>query len=70
MPTGKKSIGTRVSVEFYDDNSKESTTWYKGTVIAYNKEGYLVTFDGCGLEDNEVIKSLKKTVEKGEVRLL
>ena len=39
VPTGKKSIGTRVSVEFYDDSSKVSTAWYKGTVIAYNKEG-------------------------------
>jgi len=48
VPTGKKSIGTHVSVEFYDvDNNKSSTTWYKGTVIACNKQGYIVTFDGC-----------------------
>ena len=59
-----------MSVEFYDDSSKVSTTWYKGTVIAYNKEGYIVTFDGCGPEDNEVIKFLKKAVEKGEIKLL
>jgi len=47
-----------------------STTWYKGTVIAYNKQGYIVTFDGCGTEDNETIKPLKKAIEKGEVKLL
>jgi len=39
-------------------------------VIAYNKQGYIVTFDGCGPEDNETIKSLKKAIEKGEVKLL
>ena len=60
-----------MNVEFYDaDGNKSSTTWYKGTVIAYNKQGYIVTFDGCGPEDNETIKSLKKAIEKGEVKLL
>ena len=59
-----------MSVEFYDDSSKVSTTWYKGTVIGYNKEGHIVTIDRCGPEDNEVIKSLKKAVEKYEVKLL
>ena len=63
--TGKRAIGTQVSVEFYNDSDCVSTTWYKGTVIRYNKQ---VTFDDCGPEHNEVIKSLKKCFEKGEIR--
>ena len=39
IPTGKKTIGTRVSVEFYNDPEQQSTSWYKGTVIGYNKQG-------------------------------
>ena len=70
IPTGKRAIGTRVSVEFYNDSDCVSTTWYKGTVIRYNKQGYLITFDDCGPEDNEIIKSLKKSVEKGEIKIL
>jgi len=31
---------------------------------------HIVSFDGCGPEENELIKSLKKAVEKGKVRLL
>ena len=57
-------------MEFYDDSDCVSTTWYKGTIIRYNKQGYLVTFDNCGLEHNEVIKSLKKSLEKGEIKIL
>ena len=30
----------------------------------------LFSFDGCGPEENELIKSLKKASEKGEIRLL
>ena len=48
-------------MEFYNDSDCVSTTWYKGTVIRYNKQ---VTFDDCGPEHNEVIKSLKKCFEK------
>ena len=70
IPIGKGAIGTRISVEFYNDSDCVSTTWYKGTIIRYNKQGYLITFDDCGPEDNEIIKSLKKSVEKGEVKIL
>lgn len=69
IPSGKRAIGTRVGVEFYTDDLK-STTWYKGTVIGFNKKGYLITFDGCGPEENEVIKSLKKSIDKGEVKII
>jgi len=70
VPTGKRAIGTRVSVEFYNDPSTSTTTWYKGTVIRYNRHGYLISFDDCGSEDNEIIKSLKKSIEKGELKIL
>ena len=43
---------------------------YKGTVISYNRQGHTVGFDGYGPEHNETIKSLRKAVEKGEVRLI
>ena len=33
-------------------------------------KGYLVTFDGCGSEENETIKSLKDSVQKGEIKLI
>ena len=36
-PTGKRAIGTRVSVEFYNDPSNSTTTWYTGAVIRYNR---------------------------------
>ena len=71
VPTGKSAVGTRVSVEFYCNDSQTTTTWYKGTVIAYSRnKGYVVNFDGCGPEENESIQSLKKAVEKGEVKLI
>ena len=57
-------MGTRVSVEFYNDDMHKATTWYKGTVISYNRfKGYAISFDGCGSEENEVIRSLKKAFE-------
>ena len=60
-----------LSVEFLDDDTESTTTWYQGTVIAYKpRQGHIVSFDGCGPEENEVIKSLKKALEKGEIRLL
>ena len=70
IPTGKRAIVTPVSVEFYDGSDCVSTTWYKGTIIKSNKQGYLVIFDNCGPEHNEIIKSLKKSLEKGEIKIL
>ena len=67
-PTGKAAVGRQVSVEFYSDDSQTTTVWYKGTIISYNcRKGYIVSFDGCGLEDNLINK---KSVQKGEVKLL
>ena len=72
IPQGKRAIGARVSVEFYDDDNpdKNATKWYRGTIIAYNKQGHTVSFDGYGPEHNETIKSLRKGVERGEVKVL
>ena len=60
----------RVRVEFYDNNSHTTTTWYKGTVISYSRQCYVISFDECGSENNEIIKSLKGAVEKGELKIL
>ena len=61
----------QLSVEFYSDNSKKTTTWYKGTVISYSRQnGYVISFDGYGPEDNETIKSLKKAAERNEIKIL
>ena len=71
IPAGKKAVGTRLSVEFYEDESEQSTVWYKGTIISYTRnDGYVVSFDGYGPEENETIKSLRKAVEKNEIKLL
>jgi len=71
VPRGKKAIGLRVSVEFYNDDSRSSTSWYKGTVISYSRsKGYVISFDGCGPEENELIYSLKQGIEKGDVKLI
>jgi len=71
VPNGKRAVGTRLSVEFFDDETQSTTTWYQGTVIAYKpRQGHIISFDGCGPEENELIKSLKKASEKGEIRLL
>ena len=44
---------------------------YQGTIIAYKpRQGHIVSFDGRGPEENEQIRSLKRAVEKGEIRLL
>jgi len=65
IPSGKRAIGTRLSVEFYNDDSQQATTWYKGTVISYSRQqGYVITFDGFGPEENERIKCLRKAFEK------
>ena len=65
IPNGKRAIGTH----FANDN-QSNTTWYQGTIIAYNpRKCHIVSFDVCGLEENELIKSLKKAVEKDEIRL-
>ena len=71
VPRGKKAIGLRISVEFYNDDSRSSTSWYKGTVISYSRsKGYVISFDGCGPEENELIYSLKQGIEKGDVKLI
>ena len=60
-----------LSVEFYTDESKQNTTWYKGMVISYSRQsGYVVSFDGYGPEDNETIKSLKKAAERNEIKII
>jgi len=69
VPSGKKAVGLRVAVEYYTDD-QQSTRWYKGTVISYSSRGYVITFDGCGPDENETIKSLKQGVDKGEIKLL
>ena len=52
-------------MEFYNDYSQQGTTWYKGTVISYSRQqGYVITFDGLGPEENEHIKCLRKAFEK------
>ena len=44
IPTGKRAIGMCLSVESYTDESKQSTTWYKGMVISYSRQsGYVVS---------------------------
>ena len=51
-------------------NDQQTTRWYKGTVISYSRNGYVITFDGCGPDENELVKSLKQGVEKGEIKVL
>ena len=70
VPSGKKAVGLRVAVEYYLDDLQTATRWYKGTVISYSRKGYVITFDGCGPEENEFFRSLKQGVDKGEIRLL
>ena len=67
---GKKVIGLRLSIEFFNDETRSLTTWFKGTVIAYSRKRYIVTFDGCGPKENETVKSLKQSLTKGELKLL
>ena len=69
VPSGKKAVGLRVAVEYFLDD-QQTTRWYKGTVISYSRKGYVITFDGCGPEENDILKSLKQGVDKGEIRLL
>lgn len=68
VPSGKKAIGLRVSIEYYE--SDQTTGWYKGTVISYSRKGYIISFDGCGPDENEVVKSTKQGVDKGDIKLL
>lgn len=70
IPNESRVTGTQVSVEFYDDNSHTTATCLKGTVISYSRQCYVISFDGCGPEHNEIIKSLKCAVEKGELKML
>ena len=56
VPTGKSAVGTRVSIELYSNDMQTTTTWYKGTVIAYSRnKGYVVNFDGCRPEENKSV---------------
>ena len=42
IPSGKKAIGTCLSLEFYEDKSKQATVWYKGSITSYSrKDGYV-----------------------------
>ena len=41
-------------------NDQQTTRWYKGTVISYSRNGYIIIFDGCGPDENELVKSLKR----------
>ena len=40
------------------------------SLLTGNKQGHTVSFDGYGPEHNETIKSLRKAIERGEVKLL
>ena len=63
VPSGKQAVGLRVAVEYYLDDQQTATRWYKGTVISYSRKGYVITFDGCGPEENEFFRSLKQGVD-------
>jgi len=40
-------------------------------VIGHGRKGYLITFDGCGPQDNDTIAPIiQQGIEKGEIRLL
>ena len=69
VPQGKKAIVVRVSIEFYgaDDNV---TKTHRRTIIAHSKWGHTMCFDGYGPEHNETIKSLRKAIERSEVKFL
>ena len=54
----------------FHENEQQTTHWYKGTVISYSRNGYFITFDGCGPDENELVKSLKQGVEKGKIKVL
>ena len=42
-----------------------------GTIISYSrKDGYVISFDGYGPEENEIIISLRKAAERNEIKLL
>jgi len=71
IPCGKKAVGLQVAVEYYIcSDDQQSTKWYKGSVISYTSRGYVVTFDGCGPDENDTIRSIKQGIEKGEIKLL
>ena len=70
VPFDKRAVGLCVSMEFFDNDSDEITTWYKGTVISYSRRGYIVTFNGFEPEENEVVKSLKKAMDMEELKIL
>jgi len=44
-----------------DDDTQSITIWYQGTIIVYKpQQSHIVSFDGCGPEENVLIRSLKK----------
>jgi len=63
LPRGKKAIGLRVSVKYYVDDSQS------GTKAKSPCKGYIISYDGCGPEDNELIYSLKQGIEKGDIKM-
>ena len=70
MPSGKRAVGLWVAVEYYLNDQQNATHWYKGTIISYSRKGYVITFDRCGPDENEIFRSLKQGVDKGEIKLL
>ena len=38
--------------------------------LLYNRKGYVMTFDGFGTEENEVVRSLKKAIDMGKLKML
>ena len=55
VPSGKKAVGLWVAVECYLDDQQTATRWYKGSVISYSRKGYVITFDGYGPEEHEIV---------------
>ena len=46
-----------------EEEGRQTTKWYKGTIIVYSKRRHVVTFDGYGIEQYETVRYLKKSVE-------
>ena len=55
VPSGTKVVGLRVAVEYFLNDQHTASCWFKGTVISYSRKGYVITFDGCGPEENEFL---------------
>ena len=69
VPSGSRAIGTGVSAKFCVlMTATLPQHGYEGTVISYSRQCYVISLDGCGPEHNEIMKSLKSAVEKGELK--